>query len=78
MGVNYFDNDTNLEFVTTRLTEHNGMIVAYQAPVLLTGRTSREEKFPIHVADVIRMKTLSIRLESLGEQLRLTSVVIEP
>ncbi len=51
----YFD-DTDLEFITTRIAEHNGMIVAYRAPVLLTGRAGREEKSPIHVADVMKMR----------------------
>ena len=31
------------------------MIVAYRAPVL-NGKTGREEKSPIHVADVMRMR----------------------
>ncbi len=38
------------------------MIVAYRAPVLLTGRTSREEKSPIHVADVMKMREAILRL----------------
>ncbi len=42
VGVNYFD-DTDLEY--------NGMIVAYRAPMLLTGRTGREDKYPIHVGE---------------------------
>ncbi len=62
VGVNYFNNDTNMEFITTNIAEHNGMIVAYRALVLLTCWTGREEKSPIRVTDVIRMKELSIRL----------------
>ena len=55
VGENYFDDDTLLEFVTTRVVEYKGLIVAYRAPVL-DGRTGREEKSPIHVADVMRMR----------------------
>ena len=62
VGAHYFDDDTDLEFVTTRIAVHNSLIVAYRAPVLLNGRTGREEKSPIHVADVIRMRELNLRL----------------
>ena len=62
VGEKYFDDDTDLEFVTTRVALHNGLIVAYRAPVLLNGRTGREEKSPIHVVKVVRMRELSIRL----------------
>ena len=55
VGENYFDDDTHLEFRTTRVEEYHGLIVAYRAPVLAGGRVGREEKSPIHVADVIRM-----------------------
>ncbi len=63
VGAHYFNDDTDLKLVTTRLAEHNGLIVAYRAPVLLNGRTGRKEKSPIHVADVVRMKELSSGLE---------------
>ena len=66
VGAHYFDDDTDLEFVTTRIAVHNNLIVAYRAPVLLNGRTVREEKSPIHVADVIRMRELSLRLSKSG------------
>ena len=66
VGAHYFDDDTDLEFVTTRIAVHNSLIVAYRAPVLLNGRTGREEKSPIHVADVIRMRELSLRLSKSG------------
>ena len=62
VGVNYFNDDTDLEFTTTRIAEYNGMIVTYRAPVLLTDRTGREEKPPMYVADIIRMEELNIRL----------------
>jgi hypothetical protein len=42
----------------------NCLIVAYRAPVLLGGRTGREEKSPIHVADVMRMRELSLKQRS--------------
>ena len=55
VGAKYFDDDTLLEFITTRVAEWKGLIVAYRAPVLIAGQIGREEKSPIHVADVIRM-----------------------
>ena len=55
VGEKYFDDDTLLEFVTTRVEAWKGLIVAYRAPVLAHGKIGREEKAPIHVADVIRM-----------------------
>ena len=55
MGETYFDDDTLLEFITTRVEVWKGLIVAYRAPVLADGKEVREEKSPIHVADVIRM-----------------------
>ena len=36
-----------------------GLIVAYRAPVLADGKIGREEKSPIHVADVMRMSGLN-------------------
>ncbi len=35
--------------------------------MLLNSRTGREEKSPIHVADVVRMKELSSRLRKSGD-----------
>ncbi len=62
MRINYSHQivKTVLEFITTRVAEHNGV---YLAPVLMSGRTIREEKSPIHVADAIKMRKLSFRLE---------------
>ncbi len=34
VGENYFDDDPLLEFVTTRVVEYKGLIVAYRTPVL--------------------------------------------
>ena len=41
VGAHYFDDDTDLEFVTTRIAVHNSLIVAYRAPVLLNGQVGR-------------------------------------
>ena len=59
VGAKYLDDDTLLEFITTRVEVWKGLIVAYRAPVLADGKTGREEKSPIHVADVIRMSGLN-------------------
>ena len=72
VGESYSDDDTLLEFVTTRVVEYKGLIVAYRAPVLGNGRTGREEKSPIHVADVMRMRESSLRL---GDKSRSTAAV---
>ena len=55
VGERYLDDDTRMEFVTTRVSTYKGLIVAYRAPVLSTGHAGIEEKSPIHVADVVRM-----------------------
>ena len=54
IGERYLDDETRLEYVTTRVTVYKGLIVAYRAPVQ-TGHVGIEEKFAIHVADVVRM-----------------------
>ncbi len=59
----YFDDDTLLEFITTRVVEYMNAIVAFQAPVLANGKIGRNEKSQIHVADVIRMSAVNARLE---------------
>ena len=53
------DDESRLEFVTTRVTAYKGLVVAYRAPMLSTGQVGIEEKSPIHVADVIRMMSES-------------------
>ena len=58
VGAKYFDDDTLLEFITTRVDVWKGLIVAYRAPVLADGTSGREEKSPIHVADVIRHRAV--------------------
>ena len=52
-----------LEFITTRVVEYMDAIVAFQAPVLASGKIGQEKKSPIHVADVIRMSAVNARLE---------------
>ncbi len=69
MGANYFDDNNDVKL---RLAEHNELIVAYLAPVLLNDRAGQEEKSSIHIADVIRMKELIIRLK---KRSRSTAVV---
>ena len=58
-GVCYIDDESLLEFETTRVTLYQGLIVGYRAPVLSSGMLGREEKSPIHVADIVRMNGLS-------------------
>ena len=48
MGEKYLDDDTLLEFVTTRVVEYMTHIVAFRAPVLADGKIGMEEKSPIH------------------------------
>ena len=59
IGVRYIDDESLLEFETTRVTTYKGLIVGYRAPVLSGGILGREEKSPIHVADIVRMHGLS-------------------
>ena len=40
VGAHYFDDDTDMEFITTRIAERNGLIVAYRAPVLSRGEVA--------------------------------------
>ena len=61
VGEKYLNDDTFLEFVTTRVVEYMKHIVAFRAAVLAGGKIGREEKSPIHVADVIRMSDSNSR-----------------
>ncbi len=63
VGETYFDNDTLLEFIATRVVEYMDAIVAFRAPVLISRKIGREEKSPIRVADVICMSAVNARLE---------------
>ena len=60
IGVRYVDDESLLEFETTRVTTHKGLIVGYRAPVLRDGERGVEEKAPIHIADIVRMLGMSI------------------
>ena len=51
IGVRYVDDESLLEFETTRVTTHKGLIVGYRAPVLRDGKRGVEEKSPIHIAN---------------------------
>ena len=60
IGVRYVDDESLLEFETTRVTTHKGLIV---------GCATRWEerrwgkKSPIHFADIVRMQGLSISFD---------------
>ena len=60
VGVRYIDDESLLEFETTRVVNLKGLIVGYRAPVLRNGLPGVEEKSPIHIADVVRMCGLLI------------------
>ena len=55
IGIKYIDDESGLEFETTRIAIYQGLIVGYRAPVLLGGKLGKEEKSPIHVADIVQM-----------------------
>ena len=61
VGEVYFNDDTLLKFLI-RGVESKGLIVAFQAPVLADERTGRDEKSPIHVADVVRVSEADLKL----------------
>ena len=64
IGVRYVDDESLLEFettrVTTRVTKHKGLIVGYRAPVLRNGKRCVEDKAPIYIADIFLMLGMSI------------------
>ena len=59
VGVRYTDDETLLEYETTRVALYKGLIVAYRAPMNSKGKVGFEEKSPIHIADVVRMYEMS-------------------
>ena len=59
VGVKYIDDELELEFQTTRVTTHKGLIVGFRAPVLRDGKLGKEEKSPIHIADIVKMCGMS-------------------
>ena len=54
IGVRFVDDESLLEFETTRVTTHKGLIVDYRAPVLRDGERGVEEKAHIHIADIVQ------------------------
>ena len=60
IGVRYVDDESLLEFETTRVTTHKGLTVGYRTPVLRDGKRGVEEKAPIHIANIVRMLGMSI------------------
>lgn len=70
VSVKYIDNELELEFVTTRVTTHQGLIVGYRAPVLRDGKVGVEEKSPIHIADIVKMCVMSSLSTRVGPNLK--------
>ena len=77
VGENYFDDESGLEFQTTRIAIYQGLIVGYRAPVL-QGRLGKEEKSPIHVADIVRMCGASTSSPQLGPDHSKTRGILKP
>ena len=50
----------------TRIETYKGLIVGYRAPVLHGGKKGKEEKSPIHVADIVRMCGISTSSPKMG------------
>ena len=46
IGVRYVDDESLLEFETTRVTTHKGLIVGYRAPVLRDGKEALKKNRP--------------------------------
>ena len=56
VGLNHLDDEDGLMYMTTRVVVSRGFIVAYRRLLnTTTGARPREEKVPIHIADVVRM-----------------------
>ena len=60
VGIRYIDDESLLEFETTKVVNLKGLIVGYRAPVLRNGKPGIEVKSPIHIADIVRMYGLLI------------------
>jgi hypothetical protein len=70
VGLNHLDDEDGLVYQTTRVVVHrSGYIVAYRRLINTdSGACPREEKTPIHVADVVRMtSTLTSSPPSAGD-----------
>lgn len=55
VGMPHLDDEDGLLYVTTRVVTQRGFIVAYRRLKTQHGSKTREEKVPIHVADIVRM-----------------------
>ena len=55
VGEIYYDDETLIKYINTRLQIVDGYIVMYRCPILADGARGREEPAPIHIADVVRM-----------------------
>jgi hypothetical protein len=55
IGETYYDDETLIKYINTRLKVIDGYIVMYRCPMLADGASGREEPAPIHIADVVRM-----------------------
>jgi hypothetical protein len=55
IGETYFDDETLIKYINTRLHVIDGYIVMYRCPILADDARGREEPAPIHIADVVRM-----------------------
>jgi hypothetical protein len=55
VGVNHLDDEDGLVYVTTRVINQRGYIVGFRKLVTPDGQKTREEKVPIHIADIVRM-----------------------
>jgi hypothetical protein len=54
------DDETGLLYRTTRVVVRKGLIVAYRAHELANGRRQKEQRTPIHIADIVRMTTRTL------------------
>jgi hypothetical protein len=55
VGVHHLDDEDGLVYVTTRVVNQRGYIVGFRKLVTPDGQKTREEKVPIHIADIVRM-----------------------
>ena len=61
VGQQHLDDEDGLIYVTTRVADQRGYILAHRRLRTCHGDKTREEKGSIHVADVVRMaQTLSM------------------
>jgi hypothetical protein len=59
IGMNHLDDEDGLVYQTTRVVVRQGYIVGYRKLLNTTaGAAPREEKTPIHIADIVRMTAM--------------------